>query len=62
MGFVCWGGGGGRVCCGLGFFRVLFFFSEVYPSYSRAYMVVGGFGGKVKVAAAGGKTACDSKE
>jgi len=37
-------------------------FSAVYPHYARAYMVVGGFGGEVKVAAAGGKRAWNSKE
>lgn len=30
------------------------------PNYSRPYMVIGGFGGKVKVAA-GGKRACSDK-
>lgn len=34
-------------------------FSVVYPNYSRAYMVVGGFGGEVK---AGGKRACNNED
>lgn len=37
-------------------------FSVASPNYSRPYMVMGGFGGKVKVAAEGGKKAFNGKE
>lgn len=47
--------------CGFFFFRALSL-SIVYPNYSRAYTVVGGFGAEVKVAKAGGKSACNSQE